>query len=347
MMRTLRALLPALLALAGSSIAVFSDGCWGSRPPPGPGGSADTDADGDSDNDVDTDVDGDSDMDTDADTDGDGDGDTDAPTDTDCYWGDFTIADASDIATLAPFYCLTGGDLTITAPGLTNVDLPNLQWLGEDLIIENNTTLTSLSGLSTLFSVEGSLIVADDSGLTSIEGLSALQTVGGDLNIESNADLTSLGMDNLFSVGGGYLDPESGGLVIDHNPALTSADLPSLTTIVGNAEITDNDGLTTLSGLGALASVGGNLYVTMNAALTTLAGLGNVAEVGDYLFVQGNGALASLGLSDLAVCSNLTIVSNPVLPQCQACDLLDQLVEPPVSFNFWDNEPDSCSDDCA
>jgi hypothetical protein len=82
-------------------------------------------------------------------------------------------------------------------------------------------------------------------------------------------------------------------------------------------------------------------------AVASLGGLGNLAEVGDYLFVQGNDTLTSLNMADLAICPNLTVISNPVLPQCEACGLLVELDEPPLSFNFSGNQADTCPDDCA
>lgn len=342
-MRTMKTLLPTTLGTMVLGLTVFSAGCWGSQPPKGPIGSTDSDSDSDSDSDVDADTDGDSDMDTD--TDGDTDIDTDDwPTDTECYWGDLTIADASDVATLEPWTCLTGGDLTITTSVLTDVDLPNLQWVGGNLIIENNTTLTSLSGLSALFDVNGDLNITGNAGLTTLSGLSALQSVGGSLEVASNPDLASLGLTAVNSVG---IMSEDGSITIDSNPALTNANLTSLTSVSGNLEIFDNDALASLSGLGAFASVGGNLYVSDNGHLTSLGGLGNVTDVGDYLYVQGNDLLASLDMTDLAICPNLTVISNPVLPQCEACGLLVELDEPPLSFNFSGNQADTCPTDCT
>jgi hypothetical protein len=309
---------------------------------------SDIDTDVDSDSDSDTDVDIDTDTDTDVDTDSDADtdtssdtdtDDTDPPTDTECYWGDFLVADAADVEELEPYLCLTGGDLTITASMLASVDLPNLQWVGEDLIVEENTVLTSMEGLSALHDVAGSLVIGGNASLTSLAGLSALESVGGELIIDGNAALTSLGMGSLHSTFGSFS--------VEFNPVLTNANVPSLTSVGGNAEIFDNDALATLDGLTALTFVGGNLYVSENDQLMSLSGLGNLTDVGDYLFIQGNDSLSSLALDDLANCPNLTIISNPNLPQCEACDLVEQLLEPPLSFNFSENEPDTCSDDCA
>ena len=38
--------------------------------------------------------------------------------------------------------------------------------------------------------------------------------------------------------------------------------------------------------------------------------------------------------------------SNLVLPQCEACDLLDQLVAFSGTYSFEDNQADTCSNTC-
>jgi len=40
---------------------------------------------------------------------------------------------------------------------------------------------------------------------------------------------------------------------------------------------------------------------------------------------------------------NLWIIDNPVLPDCEACDLLDQLTTGPSSTDVYTNFNDSCT----
>jgi hypothetical protein len=99
--------------------------------------------------------------------------------------------------------------------------------------------------------------------------------------------------------------------------------------------------------LGALTSVGGSLRI-MKCLVSSLSGLSALASVGD-LDVMGNRALKSIdGLGALSsIGGDLTVRDNPQLPQCEACELLGQLVEPPGSFVASDNQPDTCSDTCT
>ena len=86
--------------------------------------------------------------------------------------------------------------------------------------------------------------------------------------------------------------------------------------------IYDNDALTNLDGLGALASVGGGLSsILQNAALTSLNGLSGITSVSGTLEIYG----------------------NYVLPDCEACDLLDQITSGPTTLNVGNNLDDTCT----
>jgi hypothetical protein len=86
--------------------------------------------------------------------------------------------------------------------------------------------------------------------------------------------------------------------------------------------IEGNDVLPNLDGMSALTWVTGAwLDINSNASLDNLDGLGNL--------IQLNG--------------DLLIYDNPDLPECEACDLLDQLTLGPSSTDVYDNLSDTCT----
>ena len=64
-----------------------------------------------------------------------------------------------------------------------------------------------------------------------------------------------------------------------------------------------------------------------------------------YLNIYGNGAVTSLdGLNALtSVVGGVHIYENAALPDCEACDLLDQLATAPVPIDVHDNQSDACT----
>src|SRR5690606_1838616 len=137
---------------------------------------------------------------------------------------------------------------------LTSLGFSNLTTVEENLFIQGNTSLTSISELNNLISVGNNLMIGTNTSLTSLTGLNNLASIGGNLEIRLNDSLPSLtGLDNLTSLGG-YLhikqnnnlndisslqsiNPETiignesyQGLVIIDNPILSVCNLPNLCT---------------------------------------------------------------------------------------------------------------------
>ncbi len=186
----------------------------------------------------------------------------------------------------------------------------------------------------------GSLSIETQSDVATLAGYTS---ISGDLDIECHSctDLSDLFC--LATVDRCFL--------IADNTALTNLDGLSGLTSVGEAFlISDNDILTDLGGLSALTSVGESLSISLNDVLANLDGLGALTSVGGYLGygylgIAGNNALTNLdGLSALtSVFDDVIIFENIVLPDCEACDLLDQLTSGPNSIDVYDNLDDSCT----
>ena len=118
------------------------------------------------------------------------------------YSGDFTISAQSDGATLAGYTSISG-ELRIECPSCADLnELICLTWVGGDLYICGNPTLTNLDGLGAVTSVGGHLIIGDNNVLANLNGLSVITSTGGSLSIYENGALTDLdGLSALTSVG--------------------------------------------------------------------------------------------------------------------------------------------------
>jgi hypothetical protein len=172
--------------------------------------------------------------------------------------GSFTVANDFDLAAIADCSNITG-NLTITAPGLTTIALPNLERVGGNLVVMGNTTLAKLL-LAQLKEVGGTLRLELGSVTTEVDlsrlhsggslvsgaapgGLQVpcLETVGGNLSltppltapalstIGGNVDARTLVAPNLTLVGGvlSFVDgmdfpllAQTGGLLIAYSPYL-------------------------------------------------------------------------------------------------------------------------------
>lgn len=253
-----------------------------------------------------------------------------------------------------------GGATCDTVPGTLRIGgsdvvdltpLSALTTIRDQFQIRQTNNLTSLEGLSALASVggdqanaAGSLYIFDNAGLTSLSGLSGLESVGGTIYIGNNPTLTSLeGMSSLISVNGleignndslvdlGGISTVARGnvpwsLVISGNDALSNLDsLSLLTSVGGDLGITHNYALTNLDGLSALTSVGG-LDVRGNTVLLDINGLSALTGVGGTLQIIGNDKLTDLdGLSALASVRTLRIKTNPELTDIGGLSSLDSV----------------------
>ena len=136
------------------------------------------------------------------------------------------------------------------------------------------------------------------------------------------------------------------GLFIAGNGVLTTLDgLSALTSVGGGLFILGNDTLANLDGLSALTLVGGNLSIRNNEALNNLDGLSACNSVGGELKIHNNDTLTNLdGLSALTSANNhWWIYENTALPDCEVCELLDQLTGGSTSLSVFENLDDTCT----
>jgi hypothetical protein len=190
--------------------------------------------------------------------------------------------------TVDPFSCdLVGniptsitGDLVVTGPTTTTINLACLTSVTGDLILTNN----------------------DQAG---VFNLGALATVGGNVNISDNTAAGNLDLGSLAAV--------SGNLEIVNNPAAGNLDLGSLGTVSGDLDITDSQASGDLD-LGSLTSVGG----TVNIAENTTSGdldISSLMSTGGTFRIARHGSVGVISMNSLGtVAGSVDISENDTVP---------------------------------
>lgn len=242
--------------------------------------------------------------------------------------------------------------LTVSGPDIVNLNGLSVLTGFENtpsLTLEDNPLLTSLTGLSNITAIPGSLKLINNDALISLGGLSNLTSIGFSLTVDGNAVLSSLsGLSNVNSIGG-YID-------VEFNPAMTSfgGGLNNVASLGQFLQINNNGALTTLNGLNGLTSVGQYVFISSNNALTSVNGLSSLSSVGGDFELSGLPSMTSLGgltnlstvggalslilntsltdLDELANITNiggdLTISFNTLLAGCAAQGICDYVASP-------------------
>ncbi len=166
---------------------------------------------------------------------------------------------------------------------ITNLNgLRNLELI-KNLIIRNNSQLTSLIGLERLKTITENFTIEGNTALVSLAGLTNLESVGDELKIERNNDLQTIGA------------------------------LPKLK-LVNSLILTNNPKLTNLSGLESLSTIERNCFLTNSPALTSLTGLRSLTAIGSEFFLQKTSVQNFNGLNQAVKIANIIrITDNPLL----------------------------------
>ncbi|WP_298510943.1 hypothetical protein [uncultured Kordia sp.] len=225
--------------------------------------------------------------------------------------GNLTIGNENnntDIVDLSPLTTIVyiAGDLKIAG----NENLTSLQSLGnitniegDELLIKNNSSITSLAGFDGLSSIH-TLTIDNNNALTSLVGFSSTFSIDLNLNIFNNNNLTSLlGIENFG------LNSEKN-LRISNNDALESLQGVESISQIQSISIEHNDALNSLTALQNLTQIV-DLDINDNDALTTLVGLEQITEV-RILLISNNDALENLnGLDNLvSITPNILSIVN-------------------------------------
>ncbi len=179
----------------------------------------------------------------------------------------------------------------------------------------------------------GSFFVGTDGTLDDLAGYTAVQN-----RLEVGECATCTDLDALIC-----LTTIGEEMVLRNNPLLENVDgLRSLTS-VPFVSIRNNPMLAGLDGLAGLTSIPVNLTVT-STGVTSLEGLHNVTSIGEVT-IQGNSELTSLdGLRSLTrIFTHVQIYGNERLPDCEVCQMLEQLTSSPTTIGASGNLDDTCT----
>jgi len=197
--------------------------------------------------------------------------------------GNYNIINENNLEAVEFCASVTGYLKFIEEGWLQSIFLPCLTWIGDDLYLHDNSSLSDLDGLSNLVSVGGDLHIDQNISLKSLGGLSSLAVVNGQLWLHLNPSLTMIDLPRVESVG----DDMN---ITAHYDALVEIDMPSLESVGGDLILDHNGPLTSIS-LPNLESVGGYLSIQGNAAVVTLEGLSGLTSVGGALLIAHNDCL--------------------------------------------------------
>jgi hypothetical protein len=222
--------------------------------------------------------------------------------------------------------------------GIELIELPRLEHVGGDLVIEQLPQLDALIHTSDLETVEGDLRIIDNPSLSAIEdfgflvnvfgdvelggghaahidALWALRRVDGDLIIRDEPDLERIegftelelvtGSLRLTATGAAFVEgfdllEELGGFELAQNPNLSSWVGGEPLSMLGEVRIADNPLLPTLPLLSQLETLTGSIELSDLPALPSLGPL-PLTELGGSLYLARNAALLDLGDTSLEI----------------------------------------------
>ncbi len=224
------------------------------------------------------------------------------------------------------------GNLFLGGNGILSLEGPvSLTSIGGDLVINENYSLNTITGLDNLAYIGGNLTVTNNPSLLDCEAeyiCEYLSNPIGSINIYNNAGgcnnpveladncgitLSCLPYGNYYFISQADIDDfganypgcfDLGGDVTINGPDISDlSGLEQVTSIDGNLVIGrtytmqgHNPLLCSLAGLENLTQVSGNLNIIYNDSLRSLTGLNNLISVGGNLWVIWNEVLESLSL---------------------------------------------------
>jgi len=203
------------------------------------------------------------------------------------YSGDLTIDSSNEVSAIPMLtsYCGVDGDLTVTGTGYVNMSFfLNILNVEGTFKISSNNSLTSLTGLEQLVSVEKLQITQNDVlvDLSALDGLRNMEI----LAINNNDDLTEISSFNF----------------IESMQFFELQNLESLTSITGFSALTTVDEDMDFKGLNVLEDI---------------SGFNSVESVGDDLQIRDNELLSNIsGFQSATNINALEATDNPLLLDC-------------------------------
>lgn len=270
--------------------------------------------------------------------------------------GGGTIADAETIVDLSPLANLIAVNTTllIAHTKVSNLDaLSNLSTLRDNLVVQNNSELTSVEGLSKLNDIS-ILSLIGNRKLLSLEGLHNVSSVTEmTLSYNNHVTETSVGLTDLRGLRG--LTGNLNKLRLDSNMALVSLEGLEGITHIGNLTLLGNGRLENVDGLAGLEGTAGNIQFLNMGSLTNIDGFSGLTAINGTLSILLARNLTNLdGLSGIATASTISISNNEKLASCTGLARVlgwptiphDPNTDGVTNFNFVDNALIDNVDEC-
>lgn len=240
---------------------------------------------------------------------------------------------------------------------ITNLNSFNkIKTIGGQLVIGDNSILSTLEGLNNITSVNGNIEITENESLKYIT-LDSLKYIGGDFDINSNALLSDIsplsklkiidgklhmfGCPNITSVGAfNSVESIGGDIVIASLDSLENLNgLNNIGTIGGSLRIGFNTNLKNIDGLVNVSSIDGMIFIWENDSLQSISGLLNTTSIGGSLVINNNNSLLSLeGLDNIEphTIESVSIQLNTSLSECNVNSICDYLSNQygDISINF-------------
>jgi len=204
--------------------------------------------------------------------------------------------------------------------------------------------LTSLFALLLLFSTSGFSqgCLPEGIGFFSQDSIDNFQTnYPGCTEIEGNVIISGGNIKNLSGLN--LLEAIGGELFIAYCDSLISLNgLNNLTSIGGNVDLSANPRLKDLIGLDNITSINGYLWIEYNDSLQSLDGLEGLTAINGKIQIAGNTRLTNIeGLSNIDPNSitNLLILENSSLADCNAQSICDYITNPTGTIDIMNNLP--------
>ena len=200
---------------------------------------------------------------------------------------------------LDSYVAASAGTLRIgECPKLQNINgLKNMIFVGDDLYLINNSSLTDISGLASLSTISGRLYVINNPKLQNLNGLGQIKTLPDGVEITNNISLQNIsGLGNLSAING---STGIGTITINGNPLVTDLSVLNQITSVDYITIQNSRGLKDLSGLKNLQSVTHVMHLENDSGLVDLSGIEKLNTVGKVEIFNNTGIVSLKGLNGL------------------------------------------------
>jgi len=227
----------------------------------------------------------------------------------------------------------------IRGDDITNLEgLSGISEIQGALIIENENSLTDLSGLGNLVSIGSDFYIGyvpgDNITLTSLKGIESLTEIGSKFQIVTNLALKDLsGLINLKRIGNDCKFYGNFNL-------LDFSGLDNLDSIFGKLIIQHCNAMENLHGLESLKYLNGDLIIGGNLKLSSLENLSGLTSVHGELAIEYNDALMDLyGLEniDMDLIQKLILRQNYNLEICSLENICDYLSGPNKITEIYNN----------